>query len=133
MARIRNSSVKGKVNGIDLKKFSKSVLLQDGDQIITGRIHFHNISIGNLNLNGTINKLDLNKDVLRYDVENAVVTGEKRFEKLRVQQIRMSPGKSVQGVVVSDWAKNAVMVNDNVTIEGDINFAGPEVNIPKLT
>ena len=76
--------------------------------------------------------MDLNKDVLRYDVENAVMTGEKIFENLRVQEIKMKKGKSVQGVVVSDWAKNAVMVNDNVTIEGNIIFAGSEINMPNL-
>lgn len=128
--KVTNVTVGGKINGIDIKKFSENILLKDTDQVITGKIRFNELHVEDLELNETVNDLDLNKDVLRYDVEDAVVKGEKKFENLKVQYLTMSPGKSLQGVVVSDWRNKAAMVGDNVTIVGDVTFS--KIKAPKL-
>ncbi|KAL0273346.1 UNVERIFIED_CONTAM: hypothetical protein PYX00_006037 [Menopon gallinae] len=126
--RVRDVTLGGNVNGLNLEEWSKTVLLQDEDQVITGNYNFGEFSVKNLVLNGTVNDLDLNNDVLRYDVQDAVVTGKKTFMGLRVRNLVMDKGKRVQDVAVDDWARRAVRTVGNFVLEGNLTIHGAVFN-----
>lgn len=123
--RIRDVKVGGKVNGLDLENWSKTVLLQNVDQVITGKYHFGEFSADNVVLNGTVNNLDLATDVLRYDVQDAVVTEGKTFLGLTVRNLILDKGKRVQDIAVDSWARRVVKTVGNFTIEGDLTLNNP--------
>lgn len=128
--RLRKTIVEGLVNGINLTHWANNVLLQDEEQIITGKLRFNTFNAADLKMNGTFNGLDLSKDVLRYDVEDAVVEGEKTFLGARVLNLTIAKGKTIQGVDVDAWRANLLSQNENAIFRGDLvlknaGFYGP--------
>ncbi|KAK6626302.1 hypothetical protein RUM43_006613 [Polyplax serrata] len=124
--RMRKANVSGTVNGVDLSDWIDSVMLQDEDQIVEGRLRFNIFETSNLKLNGTINDVDMAKDVLRYDEEDSVVEGEKTFEDVRILNLTLAKGKKVQGVDIDSWREGLVTGRGNVTFTGDLIFSQAE-------
>lgn len=124
--RMRKANVSGNVNGVDLSDWIDGVMLQDEDQIVEGRLRFNIFETSNLKLNGTINDVDMAKDVLRYDEEDSVVEGEKTFEDVRILNLTLAKGKKVQGVDIDSWREGLVTGRGNVTFTGDLIFSQAE-------
>lgn len=122
LVRVRSAEVKGTVNGLELNRFAKNVLLQGQDQVIRGITRFRQFHSRHISLNGTVNGRDLEREVLRYDVAGAAVTAHKTFLNLMTQNLNTAHGKSVQGVLVEDWDRNCVKTREAHTVVGSVRL-----------
>ncbi|XP_011299447.1 uncharacterized protein clos [Fopius arisanus] len=104
-------------------------LRKNGDQTISSPWSFESINIqGNVTINGVINDLDLNKDVLRTDVENNVITG-----KIIVNTLTAT---NIDGLKFDEFARNTLKRNDPqelVVIKGKKTFNSMRVKSLSLT
>ena len=128
--RARKAFVNGYVNGIDFSNWANNVLLQNEKQLIQGKLKFNTFEAKELNTNGTINNIDILKDILRYDLDNVTVEGEKTFENVRVLNLSITQGKKIQGVDIDEWRKSLMSRNNDSIIYGDVildkaEFIGP--------
>lgn len=118
--------ISGQVNGMKVGEFAASVLLHGVEQTFRGRPHFHEIHINELGDNCTVNGKNMARDVLRYDVEGAVVSGAKTVENVVAETLILLPGLELQRVDFGKWAQEAVL-KDATTIDGNISFHALEV------
>lgn len=126
--------------GFDIVDFDRNVLKKNVAQTITGHWTFHDVEIeGGLNLT-TINGLDLQKDILLNNAQQATFTGSKQFENIYIRKLRCAAPCFIQGVDFTEWFANSVRLDKNNTIEGvtylesptilgDIECLGPVNNI----
>lgn len=83
---------------------------------------FHDVEVyGDLNLT-TLNGLDIQEDILLNNKPKARFTAPKRFDSLRVHNLRCPEPCIIQGVDVTEWMANSVRLNRNNTIEGVIHL-----------
>lgn len=70
----------------------------------------------------TVNNLNLETDVMRYDAQN-IVTGRKVFQNLNIRALKLPHTVKIQNVDVLDWLDNAVMKNGTFRISGKKVFS----------
>ncbi|XP_026274203.2 uncharacterized protein LOC113203634 [Frankliniella occidentalis] len=118
---------------INLGEFTNAVLLDGPDQDITAHMQFGVVTAsGNLELNGTVSGLNLDKDVvLNKELQEAMdhnkITGAKSVRGLRVTDLGLQQGVRVQGVDLNAWKSGAVCVTGDYTIEGAKTLLHPHV------
>lgn len=67
----------------------------------------------------TVNGLDLETDIMRYDKPNKI-TGIKTFRNLEVDVLSFEKNIKIQDVDIMDFVTNAVLKNGNFRITGDL-------------
>ncbi|ERL93362.1 hypothetical protein D910_10654 [Dendroctonus ponderosae] len=105
------------INGILLEDLLSSMLLQSTDQVFESVANFEEAHFNNLTGSFTVNDLNLETDVMRYDAQNAV-TGRKVFQNLNIRALKLPRNVKIQDVDVLDWLDNAVMNNGTFRISG---------------
>jgi len=116
----------GSVNGLNLGDFSKTVLLDGVDQEFQSQPRFSEITVSDLN-DCTLSKMNLARDVLRYDVKEAEFSGEVSMEGLVAKKLVLKKGAQLQGVDIAVWHEEAVRISDPV-IKKNVKFESVVVN-----
>ncbi|XP_050493081.1 uncharacterized protein LOC126874764 isoform X2 [Bombus huntii] len=100
----------------DLNDIFENSLLKDKDQQVKAKWTFHTLKVlGNLRAKHTINKLDLKKDVMRYDSRENIVTGKKTVIRLAAENLN--------GYNFDKWAANALTkLKKHAIIKGQKTF-----------
>ncbi|XP_050696832.1 uncharacterized protein LOC126985707 [Eriocheir sinensis] len=95
-----------------------NILLQDGDQVISGVLNFTSVEAQDIGLEGTLNGLRMHSDFVLYGRQN-VITARKTFAHLTILgNLSMVEGGTVQGVDVSELGRLVVKKAD----EGQVVF-----------
>lgn len=69
----------------------------------------------------TVNGLDLETDVMRYDVDN-IVTGEKTITNVGAHKLSTQPHLKIQDVQILPWIQNSVLKDVTMRITGKTVF-----------
>lgn len=120
--RIRKANVKGFVNGRNITHWADNIFVQNKNQTIYGVFKFENFVTKNLETKGKLNKLDVNKEIFRYDLQNIFVEGEKTFEWVRVTNLTTNEGAFVQNVDIDFWRRNLFTRNQEIIINESLSF-----------
>ena len=127
-------NVRGLINEIDLSELDKRTVRIYGKHIIDGIKAFTKKTTfeGSLIVNGTVNGFEIPQDLVLLS-GNQTVHGKKTFKNgIRIEgDLSVSPGSTVDGVDVSELAKNAVYLNKNQIISSPIQFA-TDLHIPGM-
>ncbi|KAL6265402.1 hypothetical protein P5V15_002198 [Pogonomyrmex californicus] len=67
---------------LDLNELLTNSLMKDMPQTINASWHFEELYINNMYWDGKFNGIDLNKDIVRYDAKQNIVTGKKMVSNL---------------------------------------------------
>ncbi|XP_015595922.1 uncharacterized protein LOC107268068 [Cephus cinctus] len=106
------------LDGID-----KYALRRNNPQIVTGSIRFENLEIlGNLDLRGKVNGLNLSTDVVRSDVKQNVITGNKIVQDIF--------SDNINGLKFSKWAQGTLRTNNSeqlIILNGRKTFKTVEI------
>lgn len=127
--------VAGTVGGERLSELPNRVLMDGPDQDISARMTFGVVlAEGDVSLQGTVNGLDLAKDVVLLKpnaieaLNHNVVTGAKKIRgRLRVTDLGVQEGGRVQDVDLVAWNREAVRVQGDYTVTGSKTLSQPEV------
>ncbi|XP_066595611.1 uncharacterized protein clos isoform X2 [Prorops nasuta] len=92
------------------------------EQIINGTLSFNEVHIiGDLNLKGKLNNLYLTTDIVRYDMDQNIVTGKKIVNNLKA--------KRLNGLKFDEFKKKAALKNkDSLIIKGQKIFKNVIIN-----
>ncbi|XP_034233832.1 uncharacterized protein LOC117640919 isoform X2 [Thrips palmi] len=127
--------VGGLVGGIRLADFPKLVLMDGPDQDVLARMKFGIVeTTGGLSLDGTINGLDLSRDVVLIkdnaaaSLDHNVVQGSKVVQgNVYVTDLALQEDTRVQGVDLAAWNRDAVRVSGDYVITGSKTLHQPQV------
>ncbi|RZC40837.1 uncharacterized protein BDFB_005868, partial [Asbolus verrucosus] len=114
-------TLSGDVNDINLDTFVRTALLNDYDQVFETVLYLENCNIKNLTGEFSVNDMNVEQDVMRYDKIN-MVTGAKFFENLNVDYLKLEKNIKIQDVNVLDWLKNSVLKDTTFNITGTKSF-----------
>ncbi|CAM1302485.1 Uncharacterised protein r2_g1244 [Pycnogonum litorale] len=111
------------INGYDISELSNKIVRINGPaQEITGQVYFTNIFMNDANVivNSTVNGFDLSQDFLDLRSNQTVFT-ELYFSYkyigcyyLFADVITLPPGGTVNGVIISEFAKDVIFVNETL-------------------
>lgn len=92
-----------------------------GTQTIRGEWKFVDINIGGRLRSTRINNLDFTNDIVRFSrPEMNIVRATKTFNDLSIRHFACREHCTVMGVALGEWIGNAVLRNNNYTVQGTI-------------
>ncbi|XP_033098518.1 uncharacterized protein LOC117102365 [Anneissia japonica] len=132
LVHLYSLNVTGLINGIDLDEFSRSVMLQGADQVITApTIRFaEDVTIDNdLNVTGLVNNLDIEYlDSVAIRITDGVIPVEMHFEHLHVESCGINVTGLVDGIDLSEEAilidKPGQVISGQKTFENTVTVGG---------
>ncbi|GBM11567.1 hypothetical protein AVEN_180128-1 [Araneus ventricosus] len=127
---IKNLNVEGYINGVNITELDASIVKLNEPSTIEGPIIFDNLvtSKGDVILSGRIQGVDLSEEAVTRSGDKTV-TGVKTFTQDLTIIGDATVGGSVDGVLVQELCKNALLVDQKqnisrLTIRGDVTFLG---------
>lgn len=122
-------TVNGTVDGVDLGLLASSAFYLDRpEQVVKGRKIFRkSVTAGGLDITGTINNLDFSNVVTKSGVQNFTapqILHSATFGAVKVHEIQMSDGFTVNGVDISELAKRRVRLNSADDYNGVLTVLG---------
>ncbi|CAH0560860.1 unnamed protein product [Brassicogethes aeneus] len=114
----------GNINEINFSAFLQTVLLNNTDQIFETPVFIENFITGVVNGEYKVNDLDLESQVMRYDVEN-IVTGKKSFESMKVNTLHIKDHLEVQKIALAKWLRNVLQKEGAYQVQGNYTFNVP--------
>lgn len=79
--------------------------------------------LGDINGEYLVNDMDLQNEVMRYDVENAV-TGLKNVTNIKIERLNVNERTFVQEVPLNLWIKNSILKTGSFNMTGSKSFDG---------
>lgn len=112
------------INGFSVNDLSgPAVLLRDVEQDIPNRIVFQNVTAAHIVVDGKVNGVDLNGEVVRSDRPNVVVSGRKVLTSLSVKDaLELCPSCLLNGTNLSSLTSKAVLRTGNLTLSNPVRF-----------
>ncbi|GFS48446.1 tspear [Nephila pilipes] len=125
---IKNLTVKGRINNIDIKELDDSIVKTNEPSIIEGPIVFENklTSNGDVIVSGLIQGIDLSEEAItRFG--DKVITGEKTFNNDLIVEGDVTVNGLIDGVLIQELCQKALFINEkhnitHLTIKGDVTF-----------
>ncbi|XP_022920156.2 putative leucine-rich repeat-containing protein DDB_G0290503 isoform X2 [Onthophagus taurus] len=115
----------GSISGVRLKDIIGKALLDGYTQVFDETFYGDKIVVDELNGEFLLNDLDLQKQIMRYDLET-FVEGRKEFLNLTVQNLVVSKDSLIQNVNFTKWVEEAVMKDggklEQCIFEDDVSF-----------
>ena len=121
---IKNITIEGLVDSVNLTKFVDELVTRDGDHTITGKKNLMYLNTNHLEVE-SINGFQFPEDFIGINETNVTIYGKKTFYGSTTvkHNITLLPNKTVNGYDLSEFAKNVVTVNGDDVIETDVVFA----------
>ncbi|XP_055704200.1 uncharacterized protein LOC129802424 isoform X2 [Phlebotomus papatasi] len=107
---------------IKIEELNEKAAKISGNQSISGQWVVENIFVEGDLKNVKINGLDMQEDIVRYDVDFNNVTGLKKCHYLVVEDLQCEDTCIIQDVDVKKWFAQAVFLIGNHTIHGKITL-----------
>ena len=112
-----------KVDGVDVSQLSKDAVYLNGSQVITGPVHFKEVVVSEMIVDGLINGVNVSRESLLLKSGNQTVTGRKTVRNLFVNG-DLTVDDKIAGVDVIELNSSSVFVNRENIITGKKEILG---------
>ncbi|KAK4887273.1 hypothetical protein RN001_003544 [Aquatica leii] len=111
------ATIRGAISEINLGEFVSTALLNNYEQVFENTLNLIDCEIREFLGDYTVNDLNLQNDVMRYDQKN-VVTGKKTVSDIKSYMLKIDKNVLVQNVSLVPWMYDSVMKSGTFQLQG---------------